>query len=115
MNAFGDEVTALRARLSAVEAKPAAPVLAARAAPTAAARPAVGAGYGSQASETEPQELTMPFQLEELSFDLITALVPLMPRIKQRDKEIWCYVDLGKVLGPASNQGPLSDRRPPAW
>jgi four helix bundle protein len=30
----------------------------------------------------------MPFQLEELSLDLITALVPLMPRIKQRDKDL---------------------------
>lgn len=30
----------------------------------------------------------MPFLLEELSLDLITALVPLMPRIKQRDKEL---------------------------
>jgi hypothetical protein len=30
----------------------------------------------------------MPFQVEELSIQLIEALVPLMPRIKQRDK-IW--------------------------
>jgi four helix bundle protein len=30
----------------------------------------------------------MPFQLEELSLDLITALVPLVPRIKQRDKDL---------------------------
>jgi four helix bundle protein len=30
----------------------------------------------------------MPFQLEELSLELIDALVPLMPRIKQRDKAL---------------------------
>jgi four helix bundle protein len=30
----------------------------------------------------------MPFQLEELSLELIDALVPLMPRIKQRDKTL---------------------------
>ncbi len=28
----------------------------------------------------------MPFQVEELSLELIEALVPLMPRIKQKDK-----------------------------
>jgi len=30
----------------------------------------------------------MPFQVEELSLELISALVPLMPRIKQRDKDL---------------------------
>jgi four helix bundle protein len=30
----------------------------------------------------------MAFQLEELSLELIGALVPLMPRIKQRDKAL---------------------------
>lgn len=30
----------------------------------------------------------MPFQAEELSLELIEALVPLMPRIKQRDKDL---------------------------
>ena len=30
----------------------------------------------------------MPFQVEELSLELIEALVPLMPRIKQRDKDL---------------------------
>jgi four helix bundle protein len=30
----------------------------------------------------------MPFQVEELSIQLIEALVPLMPRIKQRDKDL---------------------------
>ena len=30
----------------------------------------------------------MPFQVEELSLELITTLVPLMPRIKQRDKDL---------------------------
>lgn len=30
----------------------------------------------------------MPFQLEELSLELIDALVPLMPRIKQHDKAL---------------------------
>lgn len=30
----------------------------------------------------------MPFQVEELSLDLIDALAPLMPRIKQRDKDL---------------------------
>lgn len=30
----------------------------------------------------------MPFQVEELSLELIEALVPLMPRIKQRDKAL---------------------------
>ena len=30
----------------------------------------------------------MAFQLEELSLELIDALVPLMPRIKQRDKAL---------------------------
>jgi four helix bundle protein len=31
---------------------------------------------------------TMPFQVEELSIQLIEALVPLMPRIKQRDNDL---------------------------
>jgi four helix bundle protein len=30
----------------------------------------------------------MPFHVEELSIQLIEALVPLMPRIKQRDKDL---------------------------
>ena len=30
----------------------------------------------------------MAFQVEELSLELIEALVPLMPRIKQRDKSL---------------------------
>jgi four helix bundle protein len=30
----------------------------------------------------------MAFQVEELSIQLIEALVPLMPRIKQRDKDL---------------------------
>jgi four helix bundle protein len=30
----------------------------------------------------------MPLQVEELSLELITTLVPLMPRIKQRDKDL---------------------------
>ena len=30
----------------------------------------------------------MAFQVEELSIQLIDALVPLMPRIKQRDKDL---------------------------
>ena len=30
----------------------------------------------------------MAFQVEELSLELIEALVPLMPRIKQRDKHL---------------------------
>jgi four helix bundle protein len=30
----------------------------------------------------------MAFQVEELSLELIEALVPLMPRIKQRDKNL---------------------------
>ena len=30
----------------------------------------------------------MTFQVEELSIELIEALVPLMPRIKQRDKDL---------------------------
>ncbi len=30
----------------------------------------------------------MAFQVEELSIELIEALVPLMPRIKQRDKSL---------------------------
>lgn len=30
----------------------------------------------------------MAFQLEELSLEFIAALVPLMPRIKQRDKNL---------------------------
>ena len=30
----------------------------------------------------------MPFQVEELSLELIDAIVPLMPRIKQRDKDL---------------------------
>jgi four helix bundle protein len=64
------------------------PVLAARAASTASARTAGGAGYGSQASEVEQKEHTMAFQVEELSIELIEALVPLMPRIKQRDKDL---------------------------
>jgi four helix bundle protein len=30
----------------------------------------------------------MPFQVEELSLELISALVPVLPRIKQRDKDL---------------------------
>lgn len=30
----------------------------------------------------------MPFQVEELSLEMISALVPVMPRIKQRDKDL---------------------------
>jgi four helix bundle protein len=30
----------------------------------------------------------MAFQVEELSLELITALVPVMPRIRQRDKDL---------------------------
>lgn len=30
----------------------------------------------------------MPFQVEELSLELIAALVPILPRIKQRDKDL---------------------------
>jgi four helix bundle protein len=30
----------------------------------------------------------MAFQVEELSLELIEALVPLMPRIKQQDKNL---------------------------
>ena len=30
----------------------------------------------------------MPFQVEELSIQLIEKLVPLMPRIKQRDRDL---------------------------
>jgi four helix bundle protein len=30
----------------------------------------------------------MPFQVEELSLELISALVSVMPRIKQRDKDL---------------------------
>ena len=30
----------------------------------------------------------MKFQVEELSLELISTLVPLMPRIKQRDKDL---------------------------
>jgi len=76
--------------LAAVEAKPAPPVPAKpRAAPTAAPRTAGEAGYGSQASEAKsPRRFTMAFQVEELSLELIEALVPLMPRIKQRDKDL---------------------------
>ena len=29
----------------------------------------------------------MPFQVEELSLELIEALAPIMPRLKQRDKD----------------------------
>lgn len=31
----------------------------------------------------------MAFQVEELSLELFEALVPLMPRIKQRDRSSW--------------------------
>jgi four helix bundle protein len=34
------------------------------------------------------RSFTMPFQVEELSLELIDALAPLMPRIKQRDKDL---------------------------
>jgi four helix bundle protein len=34
------------------------------------------------------RSFTMPFQVEELSLELVDALVPLMPRIKQRDKDL---------------------------
>lgn len=30
----------------------------------------------------------MPFQVEELSLQLIACLAPIMPRIKQRDKDL---------------------------
>jgi four helix bundle protein len=70
--------------LAAVEAKPAAPVLAALAAPTATAGTAVDRAYGEQAEKEQP----MAFQVEELCIQLIESLVPLMPRIKQRDKSL---------------------------
>jgi hypothetical protein len=75
--------------LVAVEATPASPVLAPLAASTAPPRTAVGAGYGSQAAKpNNERSFTMIYELEELSLDLIDALVPLMPRIKQRDKAL---------------------------
>jgi hypothetical protein len=75
--------------LGAVEARPASPVLAELAASTAPARAAGASGYGSQAGETENRRSNeMAFQVEELSIQLIEALVPLMPRIKQRDKAL---------------------------
>ena len=40
------------------------------------------------ARPNHPGELTMAFQAEELSLELIEALVPLMPRIKQKDKSL---------------------------
>jgi len=44
------------------------------------------AAYGSQAGETETtRSFTMAFQVEELSIQLIEALVLLMPRMRQRD------------------------------
>src|SRR5258706_16120256 len=36
----------------------------------------------------ETRSFTMAFQVEELSLELIDALVPLMSRIKQRDKAL---------------------------
>ena len=30
----------------------------------------------------------MPFQVEELSLELIDAIAPIMPRLKQRDKDL---------------------------
>jgi four helix bundle protein len=68
--------------------QPAAPVLAALAASTAAARTAGASGYGSQAGETEARSTPMAFQVLELSIELVDALAPLMPRIKQRDKAL---------------------------
>ena len=48
----------------------------------------------------------MAFQVEELSIQLIEALVPLMPRIKQRDK------DLENQLRRAASSIGLEWRRP---
>ena len=75
--------------LAAVEAEPASPVLAALAASTAAARTAGGLVMArKQRSRNNERRFTMAFQVEELSLELIEALVPLMPRIKQRDKSL---------------------------
>jgi hypothetical protein len=75
--------------LTAVEAEPAAPVLAALAASTAVPRTAVGLAMGSQADETKNQRsFTMSFQVGDLSVELVEALAPLMPRLKQRDKAL---------------------------
>jgi four helix bundle protein len=75
--------------LAAVEAKPAAPVLASLAASTAAPRTAGGLVMArKQARAKDERSFTMAFQVEELSLELIEALVPLMPRIKQRDKAL---------------------------
>jgi four helix bundle protein len=78
--------------LAAVEAKPAPqtpPVLAALAASTAAPRTADGLAMArKQARPKWRTEFTMAFQVEELSIQLVEALVPLMPRIRQRDKSL---------------------------
>jgi four helix bundle protein len=41
-----------------------------------------------QARSNHERSFTMAFQVEELSIQLVEALVPLMPRIKQRDKAL---------------------------
>ncbi len=42
----------------------------------------------------------MPFQVEELSLELIEALAPLIPRLKQRDKDL-----AGQLRRAASSVG----------
>src|SRR5213075_1068075 len=42
----------------------------------------------SRRDRNQERSFTMAFQVEELSLELIEALVPLMPRIKQRDRAL---------------------------
>jgi four helix bundle protein len=65
-----------------------APVLAALAASTAAPGTADGLVMARKQAKPNRTEFQMAFQVEELSLELIEALVPLMPRIKQRDKSL---------------------------
>jgi four helix bundle protein len=75
--------------LAAVEAKPASPVLAQRSQPRLQLRALlVGLGVARKQARPKTRNFTMAFQVEELSIQLIEVLVPLMPRIKQRDKAL---------------------------
>jgi hypothetical protein len=74
--------------LAAVEAKRASPVLAQRSQPRLPLRALLGGLGVARKQATSRREHVMTFQVSELSIQLVEALAPLMPRIKQRDKSL---------------------------
>jgi four helix bundle protein len=75
--------------LAAVEAKPGFARCSLRSQPRPPLRALLMGWLRSQTGETATERsFTMAFQVEELSLELIDALAPLMPRIKQKDKAL---------------------------